>query len=312
MLAVRVSEARRHSVAEAAIVLAVLTWGLGTVLIKVTGFPGLTFAFYRLWLGFIAMFVVLRVSGRRLTWRTLLTAAPGGVLLGLDVTFFFVAVKETSVADATIIGALQPVLVLLVAGRWFGERVGRREVMLVLLSLVGVAVVAVGSSGSPVFSVRGDLLASCALLAWTGYWLVSKRTRSRLPALEYMTGVLLTASLVITPVMLVSGSSFAATKPSDWLWLALFVLFPSTTGQAIVAWAHRYVEVWMSSLLLQGMPVVASVAAFVVLGEPLTPLVILGGALVVVATGSIIVLSRSRAGAADDEHVLPLADAPPL
>jgi drug/metabolite transporter (DMT)-like permease len=75
-----------------------------------------------------------------------------------------------------------------------------------------------------------------------------------------------------------------------------------------VAWAQRYVEVWLSSLLLQGMPVVASVAAFVVLGEPLTALVILGGMVVVVATGSIIMLMRSSPAPAE----VPLADAPPL
>jgi drug/metabolite transporter (DMT)-like permease len=308
MLAVRVLEAKRRAVAETAIVGAVVIWGLGTVLIKLSGFAGLTFAFYRLWFGFAAMLAVLLLSGRRMTWRTLRTAAPGGVLLGLDVTFFFVAVKQTSIADATIIGALQPVLVLLVAGRWFGERVGPREVVLVLSSIVGVALVAVGSTGSSAFSVQGDALAFCALFAWTGYWLVTKRTRASLPALEYMTGVFLTASLVITPVMLVSGNSFAATKPTDWLWLALFVLFPSTAGQGIVAWAQRYVEVWLSSLLLQGMPVVASVAAFVVLGEPLTALVILGGMVVVVATGSIIMLMRSSPAPAE----VPLADAPPL
>ena len=301
MLAARVHvpEARRHAVAEAAIVTAVVIWGCGAVLIKLSGFAGLTFAFYRLWLGFFAFLVVLLVSGRRLTWRTLLTAAPGGVLLGCDVTFFFVAIKETSVVDATIIGALQPVLVLLVAGRWFGEHVGAREVALVMLSLVGVALVGIGSSGLPVFSVRGDVLAFLALFAWTGYWLVTKRVRATMPALEYMTGVFLTASLVITPVMLLSGKSFVAKEPTDWLWLGLFVLFPSTAGQGMVAWAHRYVEVWLSSLLLQGMPVVASVAAFVVLGEPLTPMIVAGGLIVVGATAAIILLTRTRTDPAE-------------
>ncbi len=295
MLAARVHvpEARRHAVAEAAIVGAVVIWGCGAVLIKLSGFAGITFAFYRLWLGFFAFLVVLLLSGRRLTWRTLVTAAPGGVLLGCDVTFFFVAIKETSVVDATIIGALQPVLVLLVAGRWFGEHVGAREVALVMLSLVGVALVGIGSSGLPVFSLRGDVLAFLALFAWTGYWLVTKRVRATMPALEYMTGVFLTASLVITPVMLLSGKSFLAKEPTDWLWLGLFVLFPSTAGQGMVAWAHRYVEVWLSSLLLQGMPVVASVAAFVVLGEPLTPMIVAGGLIVVGATAAIILLTRT-------------------
>ncbi len=292
----RIPEARRTVVAEAGLVFAVVTWGFGGLFIKLARFAGITFAFYRLSLGFVVMLAALVVSGRRLTWSIIRASAPGGLFLGLDVCLFFNAVKLTSIADATIIGALQPVLVLLVAGRWFGEHVGRREIVLALVSVVGVGLVAIGSSGSPVFSVGGDLLAAAALFSWTGYWLVSKKIRASLPALEYMTGVMLTASFVALPVLLISGASLRSSRASDWLWLALFVLFPAVGGQFIAAWAHRYVEVWLSSLLLQAMPVVASVAAWAVLGEPMTPLIVIGGAIVVLATGAIIVRSRSAAG----------------
>jgi drug/metabolite transporter (DMT)-like permease len=301
--------ARRTAIAEAAIVFSVITWGFGGVFIKLAKFPGITFAFYRLSLGFVVMLVALLASGRRLTWAVIRTSAPGGLFLGLDVCLFFNAVKLTSIADATIIGALQPVLVLLVAGRWFGERVGRREVLLAVVSVLGVALVAVGSSGSPAFSVRGDLLAGAALLSWTGYWLVSKRTRVRMPALEYMTGVMLTASIVALPVLLISGASLRSSRASDWLWLSLFVLFPAAGGQFVAAWAQRYVEVWLSSLLLQAMPVVASIAAWAVLGEPLTPLVIVGGVIVVAATGAIILRARGRTEPVSEPEP---ADGPPL
>jgi drug/metabolite transporter (DMT)-like permease len=288
-----IPETRRRAIAESALLLAVVTWAFGGVFIKLSGFAGITFAFYRLSLGFVVMLVALLVSGRRLTWGVIRASAPGGLFLGLDVCLFFNAVKLTSIADATIIGALQPVLVMLVAGRWFGERIGLREALLAVASVVGVAMVAIGSTGSPVFSLRGDLLAVAALFSWTGYWLVSKKVRATMPALEYMTGVMLTAWFVALPVLLISRASLASTKGTDWLWLILFVVFPAAGGQFVAAWAQRYVEVWISSLLLQAMPVVAAFAAWAVLGEPLTPLIVVGGAVVVAATGAIIVASRS-------------------
>ena len=113
-----------------------------------------------------------------------------------------------------------------------------------------------------------------------------------MPALDYMTGVMLTASVVATPIVLLSGSRLHATRWTDWLWLGLFVLFPAAIGQFVAAWAQRYVEVWLSSLLLQAMPVVASVAAWAFLGEPLTALVIVGGAIVIASTAAIILRSR--------------------
>ena len=59
----------------------------------------------------------------------------------------FAAFRLTSVANATIIGALAPVFITLGAARWFGERVERRDLLFVGLSFAGVAAVAVGSSG---------------------------------------------------------------------------------------------------------------------------------------------------------------------
>jgi drug/metabolite transporter (DMT)-like permease len=118
-----------------------------------------------------------------------------------------------------------------------------------------------------------------------------------------MTGVMLTASLVALPILLISGSGFASSKPSDWLWLWLFVLFPAAGGQFIAAWAQRYVQVWLSSLLLQAMPVVASLAAWAILDEPLTPLIIIGGTIVVVATGAIILVERSAGPRSEPEPV---------
>ncbi len=288
------TDVRSTTVGRAAIVLAVLIWGCGSVFVKLSAFGGLAFAFYRLWLAFAVMMAAILVTRRRLTFEVLRASAPAGLLFAADVGLFFTALKLTSIADATIIGALQPALVMVVAGPWFGERVGRREIALTALAIAGVGLVALGSAGSRVFSVGGDVLAGLALFSWTGYWLVSKRVRSRINALEYMTGVMLVSAVVLTPVTLVSGQHLTAPHLSDWVWLALFVLFPAALGQLLVAWAHRYVEVWQSSLLGLGMPVVSTVAALVVLGESLTGLEVAGGLVVLVAIRSLIARSGAR------------------
>src|SRR6266571_3049057 len=153
-------DARRAALGRASMVLAVLIWGWGSVFIKISSLQGVAFGFYRLWLGFLVMLIALVATRRKLTARSLRASAPGGLLFALDVALFFSAIKLTSIADATIIGALQPALVLVVAGPWFGERVGRREMALTVVSMGGVALVAIGSAGSPVWSLTGDTLAA--------------------------------------------------------------------------------------------------------------------------------------------------------
>ncbi len=256
------------------------------VIVKIIYTPALTFAFLRLWMGAVVMLSVLAVTHRRLSWATMRRAAPSGVLFGGNICFFFSALKLTSVADVLIIAALQPALTLIVAGPLFGERVTPHEVAWMAISLVGVVMVILGSSGTPVWSLRGDLLAVGSLLAWTTYWLLSKHVRQAVPALEYMTAVTVIAALVVTPVALLSGQSFTV-RWQDWLWLVLFVA-GAQGGHSLLAWSHAQVEVSISALLILAEPVISAVAALIFLSEPLPALSIAGGVIAVLAVGVVI------------------------
>jgi drug/metabolite transporter (DMT)-like permease len=270
-------------------------WGSVGVFVKTTSITGLTFAMYRLWLGVGVHLLALAVLRRRLSWATFKACAPGGALFAMDISLGFTAVKLTTVANAAIIGALSPILILLAAGRMFGERPGPREHALVALSFVGVAIVAFGASGSPAWSPIGDLLALFGTLSWTAYWLFSKRARASASALEYMTSVMLAGAIAVTPVaLLVGGFPPVAPEARDWAVLAVVTLVPGAAGHLLVAWSHRHVESWLSALITQCAPVISAAVAWPVLGEPLTPLVVLGGLVVVAATGLVIVTTARR------------------
>src|SRR4051812_50128194 len=85
--------------------------------------PGMTVVFYRLWIGALVTAIVLYLRNGRLSWRVLRYSAPGGIAFGVNISLFFSALKLTSVANATVISALQPALLFLVVGRMFGEKV---------------------------------------------------------------------------------------------------------------------------------------------------------------------------------------------
>lgn len=271
----------------------VTAFSLMNIVVKVVHTPALTFAFYRLWMGAVVMLAVLAVTRRRLTWAILRRAALSGVLFGANICFFFSALRLTSVADVLIVASLQPALTLLVAGSLFDERVTAHQIVLTAVSLAGVALVIVGSSGTPVWSLGGDLLAVGALLAWTTYWLLSKRLRERIPALEYMTAVTVIAAAFVTPVAILSGQSFAARWEDLW-WLVLFVA-GAQGGHSLLAWSHVQVDVSISSLMILVEPVISSVAALIFLGEDLPLLSIAGGLIAVLAVGIVIHRATRRA-----------------
>ncbi|MEX0990595.1 MAG: DMT family transporter [Actinomycetota bacterium] len=291
----RVANLQHRELGIAAVSFTTIVWGLVPLVLKEVRMPTLGFAMYRLWLGVAIYGAVLLLDGRRLRWNVIRACALGGVFFGLDVSLTFNAFQITSVANATIIGALAPVFIALGAVRLFGERLERRDYLFMLLSFAGVALVAVGSAGSGDRSVFGDTLAFASTISWTAYWLFSKRARRDVTALEYMATVMLVAAVVVTVLNVVStvaGVPEAGLRPpvgGDWIWIVLVAVLPGATGHWLVAWSHRHVEAWLASLITQCTPVVGSVAAWVLIGEALPPLVIAGGLIVLTATAAIVV-----------------------
>ena len=262
---------------------------------KETDMPVLAFATYRLWMGVLVYAVVFAVTGRRLTLTVMRACALGGVFFALDIAFTFSAFRLTSIANATIIGALAPVFIALGAARWFGERVQRRDLVLVGVTFVGVALVALGSSGSPTWSPLGDAFAAASVLSWTCYWLFSKRARTRadVGALEYMACVMTVAAAILTLLALAFGQSLAWPSRADWGWIWLVTIFPGFVGHSLISWSHRHLEAWLGSLITQCMPVIATAAGWALLAEEPTALTI-GGGLVVVAATAVIMVRAGR------------------
>src|SRR3954452_12724217 len=94
---------RRPVAGTIAVLVAVSVWGAVAVVIRfVDHVDGLVLAFHRLWIGALATLAVFYATGRRLKWRSLWLAAPGGIAFVTDIVLYFSALKRTTVANATV------------------------------------------------------------------------------------------------------------------------------------------------------------------------------------------------------------------
>lgn len=282
-----------------AAVVAVVTWGIGPLFVKATDLPGFTVALYRLFFGGLFMAGLLHARGGRLRLATFRASAAGGVAFGVNILFFFTAVKQTSVADATIITALQPALLLLLVGPLFGERVRAAVVAWTAAAIAGVALVVYGA-GSGTRSLVGDLLAVGALLTWVWYFVASKQARARIGALEYQASLLIVSAVIVAPVVVLSGSQLLVRQPVQWGVVAAVVVIPGG-GHLLMNYAHGQVRLTVASLLTLATPVVATGGAALVLDEGITAIQALGG-LVVLASLAVVILrmAQARVVAPDD------------
>ena len=283
---------RRPVAGTVAVLLAVSVWGTAAVITRIVDHVnGLVLAFHRLWIGALATVIVFYASGRRLRWRAVRLSISGGLAFAGDIVLFFNALRHTTVANATVVGALQPVLVMLVAGRLFGEPVTVGVVGWSVAAIFGVAVVVYGSSGAPVWSIGGDLLAFGALFAWTIYFIVSKRVRRELAPFEYLTAMMVVAAVAVTPVALLVGGRLNPGGLDSWAWIGLLAIGSGGIGHLIINWAHDHVDLTVMSLLTLAVPVFAVVSAAVFLDEGVTWVQVLGMAIVLGALGVVAVQS---------------------
>jgi drug/metabolite transporter (DMT)-like permease len=290
-----VRRADSQTLALAANTVAIVTWGFSNVGIKIVSSTGMVVSFYRLWISIPVLWLValsMPSVRRRLDRDWLLACLVGGVLFASHQICFFTAVKATTVANVSIIGALQPALVLLVAGRLFGEWPTRRALGLAAVAFAGTVPVIVGAAGMPSWSPLGDLLAFVNVFLFTIYFLASKQIRRRHGAAEYVLGMTTVAGIVLLAACLVTGQDLASPRGADWPVLVFLALVPGTVGHYLSNWAHRHSSAFVMSVMLLGVPVIASVLATVVLDERLMPLQIVGGGIVLAAVGRIVWTAR--------------------
>ncbi len=256
-------------------------WAASGVIAKgITELGPLAVVFWRMWIYAAIVLVFLRVRGTPLRRSSIRYSLKGGLALGADIMLFFVSIRLTTVANATVIGSLQPIFMLLIAGRLFGERPRRLDWLLAGVAMVGVAIVMFGSSGRPEWSPGGDLLSVVTLVAWTLYFVFSKLTRQHIDSAQYTGATALIAALTATPFAVVSGQVFVMPSSSAWMWLIILSIGPGFTSHMLMNWALGQIPAWFGSTLTLAIPVASTLLAWIFLGEKVVLLQLIGMALV--------------------------------
>jgi len=275
---------------------ATFVWGIGNLAVTAAPLGGLALAFHRLWLGALLYGIALAVAGRlRFTAAQVRIALPGAIAFALDIATFFEATRHTTVADAVTISALQPLVILAVAGSRFGERIRRHHVICAVIATLGVALVVQGSRGTGQVTLYGEVMAVAALFAWSWYFVASKQARQVLGTVEYLTLVFALGVPVLAVLGLASGQltdPANAFDSSTWWWVLAVVLLPGS-GHLLINWAHNHTTITYASLVTLFMPVISTVGAAIWLDQPVTALQIIG---ITVVIGALIpVITKERA-----------------
>src|SRR5690606_6794333 len=153
--------------------------------------------------------------------RSVLALTIAGIMLAVHWVTFFVAVKISGVAIATLGFASFPAFITLCEWLVLRERVSRSEWVILLLVTIGLVMV------TPSFDFRDDATIGLAWaiasgLAFALFTIINRKAAAHLSAYQVACWENLVVVLVTLPF---SINSFGDIGTLDWIWLGLLGVF---------------------------------------------------------------------------------------
>lgn len=271
-----------------AVMVGVTTWAIGNLIVRDTELQGSRLALWRYIIAAVLYtgWHLWRVGPLSMSQARI--AAPAAVAITLEIALFFTAIQRTTVANVTVIGSLVPLLLAGIAVRRYGERIPPGVVVAAFIGLAGVAGVVYGSTAAVGWSLGGDALAVVALVFFAAYFVLGKEARRSLAAVTLQTYTMLIGVPVLVVVCLLTAGTVAPPPADQWIYPIGLVALPST-GHLLVNWAHQHVTLTFTSLMTLAVPVLSAAGAWLVFGEALTTMQVLGMAVVLMVLAFVVV-----------------------
>lgn len=216
---------------------AILLWGLLALLTAATGnvppflLTALTFAIGG-GLGFLLLLAQRKLG---LLKQSVAAWALGvGGLFGSH-ALYFGAMKNAPPAEASLIGYLWPLLIVLMSGLLPGERLGARHILGAAMGFVGIIALTLGKGGlggSATLPLFGYLLAFLFAVVWASYSVLSRRMAA-VPT-EAVTGFCVATALAAGLAHLMFEPAGLPVEAKTWAAIILLGLGPA--GAAFFLW----------------------------------------------------------------------------
>ena len=201
---------------------------------------------------------------------------------------FFYGLQYINASRASLIVALNPAVIGLASWLWFKERLGRAQWLGIVLCLVGAAAVIVSRNPHVLQGAShawiGDLLILGCVVGWGVYSLLSRGLNQSLGPLQTVTWSILLGTSMLGTATLATGSFTTAALGNVHLPQLLSLLYLGVLGSALAYIGYyegiRRIGATRSGVFIALNPLTAVICGALLLGEPLTAPMLMGGAVI--------------------------------
>lgn len=268
--------------------------------------PVFTLSFLRFFFAAIVLFVVMKVSHHPYRLQKahipvlLLTGTVG--IFGYHV-LFFLCLSYTTAINSAIIGAMNPIVTVILAYFVLNNKLKPLQVFGVILSFLGVFLTITGANIDILRGLdinKGDLIMLAAVVCWSIYSIISSRSTQAdptspvyIPPIAVTFYSFLVGLIVLTPfAILEKPQTFLPNLPAAvWLAVLYMSIFPSVIGYLVQQLSIREIGPSRTSIFINLVPMFSIILAVVLLKEELEPVKLLTASLIILG---VIITQRGK------------------
>lgn len=271
-----------------ALATAVLFWGLSFVATKfaLMSFTPFCLIFFRFFAASIFFIGLLwrtgfpPLTGKTLQSLLLLTLMQPGLYFLFETT----GLQYTSATKTSLIIATIPIVVLLLSAILLKERLRPLNILGIILSLVGVALLVFGGKQQIAAGgiLLGDILIFGAVLAASVYMIMTRRLGESLTSLQITGMQIIFGALLFLPAFLwdLPKLHWSAVSSESLIALLVLTIFATIVAFLCYNYALTKIPAAQAAVCINGIPLVTAAGAWLLLGETLALLQMAGGGLV--------------------------------
>ncbi len=255
----------------AALLIASVSFGSSALFIRFAAEASvISLTFFRLSVAGLVMilYALTRRDLKFLKKRNLLLLVVSGTLLSLHFATFILAVRETTIANATFLVNTSPIMLAVLSPLVLRERTTSLEGIAVIIATLGILLVSHAGNGFQGFRLA-DLSALLAAFFMTLYSLIGRHLRTKgistASYTAYVYSVAAVISLILTQVL--NASLVRAYSVNNIAAILGLAIVPTLLGHSLYNYSLSSVKAVTANLFPLLEPIIASLFAVSLFGE---------------------------------------------
>ena len=254
--------------------------------------PAVAISFWRMGFGALILWglglVKKQVPMRNENLKRTLIA---GILLGIHFALFFGALKLTTIANATFLGTLAPLITFFIE-KFILKRKHVPALILGLVIAICGAIIIVGNrfDFSSNYTIGNLLAVACSIFLGMAF-IISENVRKEVGTISYSRTLFSTAAVALFIISFLTGTSLIGFSSFEFGGLLLLGIIPTILGHGSMYYAIRYISPTVVASTPMGEPILASIMAWFLFQEAVGFVTLIGGSITLIG---LFILARQK------------------